>query len=122
MLQFSRDQILRLRRARARALVPRFIQQLQAQGVLNDAQWSAAKLFDDTVTQVELAVSLGLASGRDVLGFLTLRHTVGVGFECLPEVTAALRTPSQPEGWRIDRMMHAFDFGYWMAARSRLRS
>jgi hypothetical protein len=121
MLQIREEQMAQVARARALALVPRFIEQLHAQDVLDPAQWTSETLHDDTVTQVETALNLGLRSGRDVLGFLTLRHTVGAGFERLSEVHAALTTPSQPEGWRIDRMMHAFDFDDWITARDRMR-
>ncbi|MCB2263052.1 MAG: hypothetical protein LGR52_08955 [Candidatus Thiosymbion ectosymbiont of Robbea hypermnestra] len=121
MLRISREQFAQLRRARALDLVPRFIEQLHAQAVVDPAQWTPETLHDDTVTQVETALDLGLGSGRDVLGFLTLRHTVGLGFERLPEVHAALTTPSHPEGWRVDRMMHAFDIGYWIGARDRVQ-
>jgi hypothetical protein len=121
MLRISKEQSAQMRRARALALVPRFIEELHAQAVVDPAQWPAGTLHEDTVTQVETALDLGLGSGRDVLGFLTLRHKVGVGFERLPEVRAALTTPSQPEGWRVHRMMLAFSSGYWIAARERLR-
>jgi hypothetical protein len=121
MLQIRNEQVAQLRRARALALVPRFIEQLHAQAVVDQAQWTSETLRDDTVTQIEIALNLGLSSGRDVLGFLTLRHTVGAGFERLPEVNVALSTPSQPEGWRVDRMMHALNSGYWIAARAQLR-
>lgn len=112
---------MKLRRARALALVPRFIEQLHAQGVVDQEQWTSEALHADTVTQVEIALNLDLSSGRDVLGFLTLRHTVGAGFERLPEVHVALTTPSQPEGWRVDRMMHAFNISYWVNAHDQMQ-
>lgn len=121
MVQISNEQVSQLRRALALALVPRFIEQLHAQAVVDEAQWTSEALHDDTVAQVETALNLGLCSGRDVLGFLTLRHTVGAGFESLPEVNAALTTPTQPEGWRVESMMHAFAFDYWITARDRMQ-
>lgn len=120
MLQISKEQMAQLRRSQAIALVPRFVEQLQAHAVLDQAQWTSETLRDDTVTQIELALNLGLRSGRDVLGFLMLRHTVGAGFEHLPSVRAALTMPSQPEGWRVYSMMQTFDTAYWVAARDKL--
>lgn len=121
MLKISNERVAQLRRALALALVPRFIEQLHTQAIIDQAQWTSETLHNDTVAQVEIALNLGLCSGRDVLGFLTLRHTVGAGFERLPEVNAALTIPTQPEGWRVDCMMHAFDFGYWITARDQLQ-
>jgi|GEM_PF-6054268 len=120
MLQISNEQMAQFRRARAIALVPHFIEQLQAHAVIDQTRWSSETLRDDTVTHVDLALNLGLRSGRDVLGFLMLRHTVGAGFERLPRVKAALTTPSQPEGWRVYSMMHTFDSAYWVGARDKL--
>jgi hypothetical protein len=120
ILQLSNEHIAQLRQARAIALVPRFIEQLQAHAVLDQAQWTSDTLRDDTVAHVELALNLGLRSGRDVLGFLMLRHTLGAGFESRPSVKEALTTPSQPEGWRVYSMMHTFSSACWVVARDTL--
>lgn len=121
MIQISKEQVSQLRRARAYALVPRFIEQLHAQAVVDQTQWTPETLHEDTMTQVKTALDLGLSSGRDVLGFLTLRHTVGANFERLPEVNLALSTPSEPEGWRVYLMMLAFHTSYWGAARDQIQ-
>src|SRR5688572_10191899 len=120
MLTLTGEQLGGMRPGPAFALVPRFIEQLHALAVIDPAQWTPDALHADTVAQVELALGFGLSSGRDVLGFLTLRHTVGAGFERLSQVKVALKMPSQPEGWRVYRMMQAFSSSYWLAARAHL--
>ena len=41
--------------------------------------------------------------------------------EDLPEIGEALRTPSNPEGWRIVRMFQTLEGVYWASAKETLR-
>lgn len=120
MFQLSEQQLTQLRNARARACVPQLATQLCAAAMVNSADWSESALRDDTLNGVNAGLAHGLASGRDIFGYLCLRHTLGLRFDELPEIRLALRTPSQPEGWRVCNMLLSFDIGYWEGARARL--
>jgi len=120
MFQISKEQITYLQRKRALELVPRFIEELCEQGVVDQSQWNLEDLHVDTVVQIESALRIGLSSGRDVMGFLQLRHLLGTGFENLPEINQELNTPTQPEGWRVFGMMLSFESEYWITARDRV--
>lgn len=122
MFRIGTEQLARLRHAKALAMVPWLVEQLRSQRVVAADRWTSEALHTDTTREVKKALGIGLRSGRDLLGFVTLRHTVGAEFERLPEIEAALSTPSEPEGWRVDRMMHDLDLDYWQSARAAMQA
>jgi hypothetical protein len=80
-------------------------------------EWRDPELQDDTRRHIYEALKLGLRDARDVLGFLTLRHSIGVGFWTLPKVSRLLKDETVPHGQRAFHLMLRTSNAYWNAAR-----
>jgi hypothetical protein len=75
------------------------------------------RLRADTRIHLVEALRLGLRDPRDVLGFLSLRHSIGIGFWRLPKVRRQLQDASVAHGQRVFMLMLRTRHAYWVAAQ-----
>lgn len=75
------------------------------------------RLRADTRIHLAEALRMGLRDPRDVLGFLSLRHSIGIGFWRLPKLRRQLEDSNVPHGQRVFMLMLNTRNAYWAAAR-----
>lgn len=82
--------------------------------------WPEDRLQAHTREGIELALKHGMSSGEDVMGWLSLRHSVSERFHEFPAVRDHLARTDLPPANRMHHMFQALPLGIWSIIRRRL--
>jgi hypothetical protein len=119
-VSFTVDQQRRMFRQQLHGQLSAIVAALRQACHLPSDVWPEQRLRDHTQAGIDEAVRNGMRTGEDVLGYLSLRHSVSERFAEFPAVRNHLARTDLPEQQRMHHLFQSLPLGIWSIIRRRL--